>query len=65
MDGKKMKDEFKEMNSQLKQVPIEEILELQQSEIEEKQRKEKIRMQILHEKGIYLNSADLNQETDL
>lgn len=52
------------MNSQLKQVPIEEILELQQNEIEEKQRKENVRRQVLHEKGIYLN-ADSIQESDL
>jgi len=57
-------DEFKEMNSRLKQVPIEEILELQQIEIEEKQRKEKVRQQILREKGIYLNTESI-QEPDL
>lgn len=52
------------MNSRLKQVPIEEILELQQNEIEEKQKKEKVRQQILQEKGIYLNTDSI-QEADL
>jgi len=52
------------MNSQLRQVPIEEILELQQEELERKEEEKKQRMKILHDKGIYLNVESI-QETDL
>ncbi|KAI2811808.1 SM-like, degradation of cytoplasmic mRNAs and positively regulates transcription initiation [Blomia tropicalis] len=57
-------DEFKEISSRLKQVPIEEILELQQNEIEEKQKQEKLRSKILQDQGIYLN-VDSIQDVEI
>lgn len=45
-------------------MPIDEILELQQIDLERKEEEKKQRTQLLHEKGIYLNAESI-QETDL
>ncbi|KAH9416795.1 U6 snRNA-associated Sm-like protein LSm1 [Dermatophagoides pteronyssinus] len=55
-------DDQKELNTPLKQIPIEEILELQQNEIEERQRREKIKLKILKEKGFCLNLESINDD---
>ncbi|KAF7490751.1 U6 snRNA-associated Sm-like protein LSm1 [Sarcoptes scabiei] len=54
--------DFKEPTFTLKQVPIEEILELQQNEIEEKQRKDRLKLKILREKGFCLNLESINDD---
>lgn len=46
-----IQDSNKEENTQLKRVPVEEILEAQQIEIEEKQKKEKLKLKALQERG--------------
>lgn len=55
-------DDEKELNSPLKQIPIEEILESQQNEIEQRQRKDKIKLKILKEKGFCLNLESINDD---
>lgn len=54
-------DEFKEANSSLKKLPIEEILELQQVETDQKKRKDKLRLKILRQKGFCLNLESINE----
>ena len=57
MDFKIYQDLDKEERSNLREIPVEEVLVAQREEMEAKQRLEKIRSRVLHEQGFCVDNS--------